>query len=140
MLVELIYASEVEDSVSIEEVRTILATSQRNNAAVQVTGALIFNSRFFLQWLEGDRHVVNRTYHRIAADSRHRGPELLSYRESPQREFSRWSMGYMGEGMINQELLLKYSANGEFNPYAMSADAARGLMLDLSRVSVSLTA
>jgi len=139
MLSELIYASEVRDDLGTTEVKEILAVSQRNNARDRVTGALIFNSRYFLQWLEGERADVTRVYNRIAADNRHTKAVILCYQDAVCRQFPNWSMGYMGEGVINRELLFKYSSGDAFAPHAMSAPSARAFMLEVEAASMKLS-
>lgn len=133
LLVQLVYASRTNDQLAPDDVRAILATSRENNARVAVTGALFYNSRFFLQCLEGSRADVNAVYTRILGDPRHCDPALLHYREIEQRDFAGWSMGYVGEGVLKGELFLRFGASERFDPFAMSGAAARGLLLELGR-------
>ncbi|WP_203128476.1 BLUF domain-containing protein, partial [Escherichia coli] len=53
------------------DVKDIIRASQRNNAQVGVTGALLLVDGVFLQCLEGSVASVNALYHRIALDRRH---------------------------------------------------------------------
>lgn len=59
MLVQLTYASHATQTLGPADVKDILQTSQRNNAAVGVTGALCLANGIFLQQLEeiGRAHV-----------------------------------------------------------------------------------
>ena len=70
----------------------ILISSSRNNSKSGVTGALIYRQDLYLQFLEGPRDQVDKTYQRIIADSRH--SELKKLRDSPnsRRLFSSWAM------------------------------------------------
>lgn len=133
LLVQLVYASRTDDELTTTALKEILAASQRNNAAVDVTGALMYNSRFFLQCLEGSRAAVNAVYTRILGDPRHQDPALLHYREVDARDFAGWSMGYVGEGVSKREAFLRYGAVGRFDPFALSGGAARGLLLELAK-------
>lgn len=135
LMVQLIYASRTNDDISREDLNQILATSQQNNTRVDVTGALLYNSRFFLQCLEGSRVAVNDTYMRILRDPRHMQPALLDYAEISERDFSGWAMGYIGEGVLNKDIFLRYSAYSQFDPFTLSGASARGLLLDLARGS-----
>lgn len=65
----------------------ILATSQRNNALVEVTGALIFNSGVFAQILEGPRRAVEQTFERIQRDPRHGEVLVLAFEPVTTRAF-----------------------------------------------------
>lgn len=132
MLVQLIYASRVEDAVDNTAIRDILARSQPNNQRLGITGALCFSGSFFLQGLEGERGTVNALYNRIAADRRHSDSQLLSFRECACREFSDWAMGYVAFTADNRALLHKYSAGPEFDAMSLPAEAARALLCELS--------
>lgn len=130
-LVQLVYASRLTPEASGTQLTDIVEVSQRNNAAVGVTGALCFNHSFFLQCLEGGREAVNRTYHRIAGDPRHDELMLLRYGPVRQRSFSDWSMGYVPAGALTPERLLRHAPTAEFDPLRLDGDAALGLLLDL---------
>jgi hypothetical protein len=125
MLIQLIYASRVSRPLGPADIKDILASSQRNNARLGVTGALCLNSGIFLQALEGDRTVVSSLYHRILLDSRHQDTVLLDFQEISHRQFGIWSMGLLASVEENRNLFLKYSSSVQFDPYAMSAATLR---------------
>ena len=79
------------------QVEQILSVSRRNNAAVGVTGALIFSSGFFGQVLEGPRTAVEATFERIQQDMRHSDVSLLEFKSAVARTFERWDMAYVGQ-------------------------------------------
>lgn len=130
MLVRLIYASRVTANVSHADVKNILQKSQANNVRVGITGALCFTGNIFLQCLEGDRAAVNALYHRLLSDPRHNDAAVLVLDEISKRDFVEWSMGYLGYTADNRALFLQYSSGTTLDPYAMSADALRGLFRD----------
>ncbi|GIX35050.1 MAG: hypothetical protein KatS3mg126_0829 [Lysobacteraceae bacterium] len=76
-LYRLIYASRAIEQMKPDDLAQILASSQRNNQRVHVSGALLFSAREFLQCLEGGREAVNATYARILGDPRHEGAVIL---------------------------------------------------------------
>jgi Sensors of blue-light using FAD len=131
MLIRLIYASRVSPNVSPTALRDILATSQRNNQRDGITGALVFTGSVFLQCLEGDRNMVNKTYHRIVPDDRHHDPQILSLEEIDQRDFSDWSMGYLAYNNQNRHHFLRYSPNAQFDPYQCNAKALGNMLREL---------
>lgn len=133
LLVQLVYASRTADQLTTDQVKDILAASQRSNAQADVTGSLFYNSRFFLQCLEGSRAAVNAVYARILDDPRHSEPTLLCYREAVERDFAGWSMGYVGEGVLKRDTFLRFGPTERFDPLAMSGESARGLLLELAR-------
>ena len=117
MLIRLTYASRTAGVLSPLDVKDIVRASQRNNAKLGVTGALMLSNGIFLQCLEGDRLVVNTLYHRILLDSRHAEPAVLNFSEIDQRLFTGWSMGLVTTTEANLKVFLKYSPQAEFDPY-----------------------
>ena len=130
-LVRLVYTSAVGKDFDSAEVENILAKSRKNNAANCVTGLMCFNSKFFLQCLEGSRSKVNQTYHKILNDPRHHNIIMLDYKEIIEREFSEWTMGYMPESSLTKPINTRYSGTPEFDPYEMSGESAHQLMIAL---------
>ena len=125
MLIQLTYASRTSKTLVPEDLKSILASSQRNNARVGVTGALCMTNGIFLQQLEGDRSAVNSLYHRILLDPRHRDPAILDFAEIPARKFTQWSMGSLSALESNRMIYLKYSRSASFDPYTMSPTTLR---------------
>jgi hypothetical protein len=86
------------------EVDAILASAQRNNSPINVTGALIFNAGIFSQVLEGARHNVELTFERIQRDPRHGDVHVLAFEEIPNRGFPAWSMAFVGASREGENL------------------------------------
>jgi Sensors of blue-light using FAD len=131
MLIRLIYASRSAGVLSPIDVKDIVRSSQRNNAKLGVTGALMLSNGIFLQCLEGDHLVVNALYHRILLDARHREPAILSYAEIEQRLYGAWSMGLVTTTEAHRPIFLKYSAQAEFDPYLLRPKALELLFADM---------
>ncbi len=125
MLIQLTYASRTSKTLVPDDLKAILAASQRNNTRAGVTGALCLANGIFLQQLEGDRTTVNQLYHRILADPRHRDPAILDFAEIPSRSFTQWSMGSLSSLEANRAIFLKYSRSSSFDPYTMSPSTLR---------------
>jgi len=120
MMIQLTYASRTSKTLVPDDLKSILAASQRNNSRVGVTGALCLTNGIFLQQLEGDRTAVNLLYHRILLDPRHRDPAILDFSEITCRKFTQWSMGSLSSLESNRSIYLKYSRSASFDPYTMS--------------------
>jgi hypothetical protein len=131
MLVRLMYASRVADTLKPEGLNAIMRKSTANNPAVGVTGVLCFSGEVFLQVLEGGRSQVSALYNRIAADPRHHDVVLLSYEEIAERRFAGWAMGQVNMKMLNPALLLKYSEAAVLDPYAVSGAVSMALFNEL---------
>ena len=139
MLVRLIYASTATEGVGMNEFKGILKQSQINNTTRDLTGVLAFNSKIFLQGLEGSREQVNELYSRLLRDTRHHTVEVLEFAEIEEREWAQWSMGFAAQSADNRALFLKYSGQSVFNPYAMNGSAVKKLLGELGGKSIAMT-
>jgi hypothetical protein len=132
MLVRLIYASTATDGVDMNEFKRILETAQKNNANRDLTGVLCFNSRVFLQALEGSREAVNDLYAKLMRDTRHHNLAIIKYEKIEQREYSEWSMAFAAASGNNRALYLKYGMQSQFNPYGMTDTQAEMLLKEMA--------
>jgi hypothetical protein len=131
MLVRLMYASRAAESVTQDELVSILKKSKANNHDAGITGVLCFSTGIFLQVLEGGRSPVSALYNRIVQDRRHREVVLLSYEEIAERSFAGWSMGQVNLNRLNPALLMKYSETAVLDPYAVSGGVSMALFKEL---------
>ncbi len=79
-------------TVDPEEVEAILTTSTRNNRRLDLTGALLFDERNFVQILEGPRSTLTTMLQTIMQDARHENLVLTLFDQIPQRSFKGWEM------------------------------------------------
>ena len=94
----------------------ILEASRRNNAAVGVTGGLLFSDGCFAQVLEGPMDCVESVFERIQCDPRHAEVTVLQAETIDKRDFPDWSMAFAGGAKRNDGLpaaLAGRSAMGE---------------------------
>jgi hypothetical protein len=138
-LVQLCYASDASYALEPEDIKNIHATAQENNRDLGVTGALFFHNGHFLQCLEGSRACVNKIYHMIVNDKRHKNIVLLTYQDIHERQFNRWDMGLIDDKNLIEVLSIKYSGVKAFNPHHMSGLAANRLMVQLSETTLPLS-
>ena len=61
----------------LTDLKEILDVSEKHNSENGITGLLCYGNQTFLQILEGEWEEVNKTYHRIAQDTRHHTPRLI---------------------------------------------------------------
>ena len=132
MLYRLIYVSESTPAFNSREVDALLNQSRRNNGLRDLTGMLVFDSRCFLQVLEGDRAALTRLYNRIATDPRHTSLVILSMEPIEQRLFGHWSMGYAAADASRKSLYLRHGSSGSFEPQHMTSRAALALLRDFA--------
>lgn len=91
---QIMYISSVTGTVTPQECAAIARASAISNRRDDVTGLLLFNSRRFLQVLEGPKEAVERIFARIHGDSRHRAVVKLREGAIDSREFGQWAMAY----------------------------------------------
>lgn len=139
MLIRLIYASTAQTGVGMQEFKGILQQAQTNNHRRDLTGILAFNSKVFLQALEGSRERINELYAKLLRDDRHHTVAMLHYEEIEEREWASWSMGFVAPGADNRASFLKYSGESVFNPYAMSGTAVKRMLAELASRSIGMT-
>ena len=106
----------------------ILNASQRNNARVGVTGALMFNAGCFAQVLEGAQEAVEETFERIQRDMRHRETVVLMVGPTSHRAFSNWSMGYVGTSHAERLMLGDVSEASGFDVKKLEGERVYDLL------------
>lgn len=132
MLFRLIYASEVATPLTAGSVQQIVESARASNQRRQITGVLAFDSRSFLQVLEGDRGTVSEVFIRIAKDSRHRHVQLLESVAVDERLFATWSMGFAAADACGRDTFLRHSSEDHFAPLNLNARSAIGLLTALT--------
>ncbi len=79
-----------------DQVRDILATAQRNNRALDVTGALLYSGGYFCQVIEGAQEVLEELFESIQMDKRHGEITVLHFAPIESRGFREWAMALAG--------------------------------------------
>lgn len=93
-IIQLLYGSTATVPFGKPELLELLNKSRTSNAALGVTGILLFKDDQFMQVLEGDEPVVTSLYQRIAQDPRHTKPMVFLRHPIQQRDFAEWSMAF----------------------------------------------
>ena len=141
MLSRLIYHSENHlgpfDGKMLGDLNTIMEVAIRKNQAANLTGALIFDSVWFMQILEGEREAVSATLARIMADERHDKVTIMDARPVGDRVFGNWWMGVAALQGASEKLLTAHGLGPRFNPSKMTGDQALVLALDLVEKGLS---
>jgi hypothetical protein len=78
-----------------ENIVGILRSARGRNAAMEVTGALLYLGGFFAQVLEGEASDVNQLMIDILRDERHSDVRIIEVRSIDERRFSNWSMAWV---------------------------------------------
>jgi hypothetical protein len=88
------YTSEAKPSMTADDIDRLLVSARSNNAALGITGVLLFGDGRFFQYFEGTRRCMDDVYARIRESSLHRDVAELEHRQLEQRLFNRWFMGF----------------------------------------------
>jgi hypothetical protein len=107
MLIQLVYLSTSRDLMTDQQLADLLAQSQRNNAALDITGSLIYHDGNFIQLLEGPEENVLTLYEKIKNDHRHLSVTTLVQSPIEKREFDNWSMAFHNVNKLPPDLLAK---------------------------------
>jgi hypothetical protein len=94
-LIQLVYASAATKPFTQTELRELLSRARANNGKEGITGLLLYHKLSFLQILEGEEENVAPLFARIERDPRHNRVLLLSRKDTEERNFSVWSMGFI---------------------------------------------
>ncbi|WP_312597457.1 BLUF domain-containing protein [Brevundimonas sp.] len=97
----------------------ILATSQRNNARDDLTGALMIHDGRFLQVLEGAAQDLDRLMIRLADDRRHEAVTIMERIPVSERRFTGWAMASVRVTPALEPLLRETVADGRSSTEAV---------------------
>lgn len=90
----LVYMSKSKSPMVDAELDDILQKASMNNAAVGVTGLLVYVNDAFFQVLEGSQTAVEAVYDKVFMDPRHHKARILQQRKVVERRFPAWTMGF----------------------------------------------
>ena len=91
-----VYASRAcFEGTPLAQVRQIGASAAARNAAMGVASTLLYQSGWFVHWLEGPGTAIDQVLTRIARDARHRHMRLLHREPTERRMHMAWSSAVM---------------------------------------------
>ncbi len=93
-LIALVYHSVASALFDSTQIKDLLEHARNFNKSKGITGCLLYYNGAFVQYIEGDRQVVNALFENIKRDHRHEEVRLLSLEETDDREFESWEMAY----------------------------------------------
>jgi hypothetical protein len=101
---QVIYSSAAVAPFGEAELTQLLAIARTNNERIGVTGMLLYHEGSFLQVLEGEASAVDAVFQRIGKDKRHHRVVPLLRRETDERHFESWRMGFASLKSLPQGL------------------------------------
>lgn len=90
----LIYLSRATQPFGDDDLKTLLAQARHNNAALHVTGMLVYGNGQFAQIIEGEQRTLEELYARLQRDPRHAQVTKFADKAIAARSFGEWSMAY----------------------------------------------
>ena len=117
MQVRLLYVSRAVGPQTTTVTASILEKAQARNAADGIGGVLCQGQGLYLQVLEGERGAVNRLFHQIVTDPRHKDVDILLFEEIALPRFAGWSMALVDLSDSDPMVRLGHP---EFDPYHAS--------------------
>jgi hypothetical protein len=128
------YCIDLQSGSVTHQLNEILRTANRKNEANDITGALIFDSVWFVQALEGERSRVWDTFCRIEQDQRHANVTIVEMLKASERLFGSWWMGCSERTAKNAAIFQPFLRGGHFKPDEMSRYEILSLMTNLASV------
>lgn len=104
------------------QIAQLMTVSVANNARDGITGALIYDSAWFAQILEGPEQPISTTFERILRDTRHSDVSLIGMQPVSRRQFGTYPMVSAARGDDNLDLFRHYGDGERFEPQLMRAD------------------
>ena len=122
---------EGEDAKREAEITQILQTARRKNKEQNVTGALLFDSGYFAQTLEGPRLAIEQIFERIQRDPRHGDVTVLSSQTDGHRDFPEWSMAHVAPAGGIAPVMAAIALDTSLSRPTASAEEVLGLLRSL---------
>ena len=94
-LAHIAYASRAKRDFSTAELAELLTLARARNAALGISGFLLYRDRSFLQVIEGPSQAVDELFEKVSADPRHDRVLVLARGPIEMRGFGRWNMAFV---------------------------------------------
>ena len=91
-MLSLVYVSTCSEQFAASELMPLAERAAKANVELGVTGLLAWNSRHFMQLLEGEDSAVRKLMGRIERDERHSHVVYLRQEDREERECPDWGM------------------------------------------------
>lgn len=135
-LYRLVYQSSAVVPFQGEDLTNILRHSRSRNAALGLTGLLLYNNGEILQVLEGPHKQVRSRFARIERDVRHRSVVKLACGPVQYRHFAHWALGFQALDAARfaqaSEQLYNLDPNEPFEPTTRLDTALAALLGELT--------
>jgi hypothetical protein len=104
----IVYVSTAVKLMHENQLFDILHNSRQHNAALNISGVLLYSEGTFIQVLEGRDGVIDALYSRIEADQRHKSVIKLIDEPITEKSFAQWLMGFAVTDVEKTDRLVGY--------------------------------
>lgn len=118
----LLYCSQATQKLDNVEIDRLLEQTRAANSRQRITGCLLHQDGFFMQYLEGQRDSVIELLQRIKKDPRHQNLSILAQGNEYRRIFPEWSMGFMEVASYLNDIQFGDSAKRQFSLQELAQD------------------
>lgn len=130
-LVRMVYVSKIVNRLDSGALPQIQKVAMANNDKHDLTGLLVFSSKYYLQVIEGGRKAINQLLRNLHHDDRHADLLVLGMEQINQRSFQKWSMQFVPVTSASREVFLRNGVSQEYDPYEMTYLSALGFLNDM---------
>jgi hypothetical protein len=109
VLERLLYRSKATSTLGSLHLFNMLTEARAKNAAMHITGHLLYTKEVFVQCIEGPSESIESLWQCLQKDTRHHDIELLARGPIDERKFNDWSMAFSSYPSLN-----RYSMPGFF--------------------------
>ena len=131
---QLIYVSKLDCNLAINNLAGIFEKAAKKNKARDITGFIVYNEKYFLQIIEGNKDTINNLYEKIIQDVRHTDILLLGTKDLENRDFEEWNLGYVDSDKVIKEFLYLKTKKRLFLPYQFTYEFALDFLKGLNKI------
>ncbi|WP_062055599.1 BLUF domain-containing protein [Aquimarina longa] len=140
MIKRIVYISKSTINFNSNELRQLATRASECNKQFDITGYLYFEKNHFLQYIEGEKDVINTLINNIKNDKRHEVLNVQENKDSSNRKFPTWHMHQLTKSsliQINMEnILMDYMT---YNHTGISSESIWRMIDKLSKFRKKLS-
>ncbi len=117
-----VYVSKASETVTMQDIDSILKKAREFNFSHAITGCLIFSNGYFMQLIEGKKEIIDSLMLKIFKDPRHSEVMTILKGVADTRVFGNWSMAYWNPDAQNRNEKLEVLFKKEMTLKDLSQD------------------
>lgn len=118
----LLYTSQATGKLEKNHIAALLEKTRLANCGRGITGCLLHQDGYFMQYLEGDKQNVLALLERIQQDPRHCNFNVITQGSEYHRVFPEWSMGFREIGHQLDHIVFPVQCKHQFSLMELAQD------------------